>query len=69
MGACFRCSLRRVQVTGFGENTSNEGETPLYACRECVRKLLTMYERAMERMNTWPRIIQLPRTPRGVEAN
>ncbi|MGW1714569.1 hypothetical protein [Streptomyces sp. NPDC002156] len=69
MGTCFRCSLRRVQVTRFGEITSNEGETPPYACRECVQELLTMYERALERMNTQPRIIQLPRTPRGAEAN
>jgi hypothetical protein len=53
----------------LGETTSNGGETPLYACRECVQELLTMYERAMERMNTRLRIIQLPRTPRGVEAN
>lgn len=68
-GTCFRCSRRRVQVTRFGEITSNEGETPLYACRECVQELLTMYEQAMERMDTRPRIIQLPRTPRGVETN
>ncbi|WP_405773671.1 hypothetical protein [Streptomyces sp. NBC_01538] len=69
MGTCFRCCLRRVQVTRFGEITSNEGETPLYACRECVQELLTMYEHAIERMNTRPRIIQLPRTPREVETN
>ena len=69
MGTCFRCCLRRVKVTRLGEITSNDGETPLYACRECVQELLTMYERALERMNTRPRIIQLPRTPRRVEAN
>lgn len=69
MGTCFRCFLRQVQVTRFGEITSNEGETPLYACRECVQELLTTYERAMERMDARTRIIQLPRTPRGVEAN
>ncbi|NEA68372.1 hypothetical protein [Streptomyces sp. SID12488] len=69
MGTCFRCCLRRVQVTRSGEITSNEGETPLYTCRECVQKLLAMSERAMERMNTRLRIIQLPRTPPGAEAN
>ncbi|WP_405539676.1 hypothetical protein OG787_46995 [Streptomyces sp. NBC_00075] len=68
MGTCFRCSRRRVQVTRFGEITSDEGETPLYACRECVQELLTMHERSMERMDTLPRIVQLPRAPRGVEA-
>ncbi|MEH0424107.1 hypothetical protein [Streptomyces sp. B21-083] len=69
IGTCFRCSLRRVQVTRLGEIASNEGETPLYAYRECVQELLTMHERSMERMNTRPRIVQLPRTPRGVGAN
>ncbi|MFE7762916.1 hypothetical protein [Streptomyces sp. NPDC057438] len=71
LGPCFRCSRKGVQVTRFGEITSDEGETPLYACRECVQELLTMHERAMERMDTRPRIVQLQRNraPRGVEAD
>ncbi|MET9848850.1 hypothetical protein [Streptomyces ossamyceticus] len=69
MGSCFRCPRKGTQVTRFGEITSDEGETPLYACRECVQELLTMHERAMERMDTRPRIVQLPRAPRGVEAD
>ncbi|MDX3070335.1 MULTISPECIES: hypothetical protein [Streptomyces] len=56
-------------MTRFGEITSDEGETPLYACRECIQELLVMHERAMERMDTRPRIVQLLRTPRGIEAD
>jgi hypothetical protein len=70
MGSCFRCPRKGTQVTRFGEITSDEGETALYACRECVQELLVMHERAMERMGARPRIVQLPRirTPHGVEA-
>ncbi|MFD8472067.1 hypothetical protein ACFV2E_08420 [Streptomyces globisporus] len=68
LGSCFRCPRRGTQVTRFGEIRSDEGETPLYACRECVQELLVMHERSMERMDTRPRIVQLPRDPRGVEA-
>ncbi|GAQ61422.1 hypothetical protein SsS58_01771 [Streptomyces scabiei] len=69
MGPCFHCSRKGFQVTRFGEITSDEGETPLYACRECIQELLVMHERAMERMDTRPRIVQLLRTPRGIEAD
>ncbi|MEU5448639.1 hypothetical protein [Streptomyces californicus] len=55
-------------MTRFGEIRSDEGETPLYACRECVQELLVMHERSMERMDVRPRIVQLPRDPREVEA-
>ncbi|MGW3153984.1 hypothetical protein [Streptomyces sp. NPDC001089] len=65
VGSCFRCPRKGVQVTRFGEIQSVEGETPLYACRECVQELLSMHERNVERTGHRPR---LPRDPRGVEA-
>ncbi|WP_430376674.1 hypothetical protein [Streptomyces sp. B1-3] len=68
LGSCFRCPRKGTQVTRIGEITSDEGETPLYACRECVQELLVMHERAMERISPHPRIVQIPRASRGVEA-
>ncbi|MEU3183302.1 hypothetical protein ABZ707_03685 [Streptomyces sp. NPDC006923] len=68
MGSCFRCPRKGTRVTSFGEISSAEGVTPLYACRECVQELLTMHDRQMERMDTPLRMIQLPRSPRGAEA-
>lgn len=68
MGSCFRCPRKGTQVTRFGEIRSDEGETPLYACRECVQELLAMHERQIERISPHPRIVQLPRSPREVEA-
>ncbi|WP_413757224.1 hypothetical protein [Streptomyces sp. MMBL 11-3] len=64
LGSCFRCTRKGIQVTRFGEIVSEEGETPLYACRECVQELLSIHERNVERLDTRPRIAQLPRTPR-----
>ncbi|MEU8757349.1 hypothetical protein AB0C88_43400 [Streptomyces chartreusis] len=55
LGSCFRCRRKGTQVTRIGEVTSGDGGTPLCACRECVQELLTMHERAMERMETRPR--------------
>jgi hypothetical protein len=60
LGSCFRCPREGAQVTRVGEITSEEGETPLYACRECEQELLVMHKRSMERMDTQPRIVQLP---------
>ncbi|WP_413755211.1 hypothetical protein [Streptomyces sp. MMBL 11-3] len=67
LGSCFRCIRKGIQVTRFGEIVSEEGETPLYACRECVQELLSIHERNMDRTGHRPRIVQLPRTSRGAE--
>lgn len=64
LGSCFRCTRRGIQVTRFGEITSEEGETPLYACRECVQELLSVHERNVERTGHRPWIVQHPRVPR-----
>ncbi|MFD8726308.1 hypothetical protein ACFV2H_52560 [Streptomyces sp. NPDC059629] len=56
-------------MTRIGEITSNEGETPLYACRACLQELLTIHERSVGRMDGRPRIIQIPRAPRGAVPN
>ncbi|MFE7029427.1 hypothetical protein ACFU9Y_03890 [Streptomyces sp. NPDC057621] len=64
LGSCFRCPRRQLQVTRLGEITSEEGETPLYACRQCVEDLLAMHERSVGREGPRPYILQLPRVPR-----
>ncbi|MEU3520625.1 hypothetical protein ABZ770_36130 [Streptomyces sp. NPDC006654] len=71
LGSCFRCSRQGVQVARIGEITTNQDETPLYACRRCVHELLTMHDHdhSMERMDGRPRKVQIPRTPRGAVAN
>ncbi|MGW3448898.1 hypothetical protein [Streptomyces sp. NPDC001076] len=69
LGSCFRCSRQGVQVARIGEITSDGDETPRYACRRCVQELLTMHDHGMERMDGRPRMVQIPRTPRGAVAN
>lgn len=48
MGDCFRCPRGSVQVTRIGEIVSPDGETPLFACRDCVQALIVMHDRAHE---------------------
>ncbi|MCF3960925.1 hypothetical protein [Streptomyces fuscigenes] len=48
-GSCFRCDRDGVTVTHFGDLIGEDGaETPLFACRACVARLIAMHERAHE---------------------
>ncbi|MEV7427845.1 MULTISPECIES: hypothetical protein [Streptomyces] len=48
LGDCFRCDRGGVQVIRVGELVGPYGETPLYACRCCVERLVAMGHHTQE---------------------